>query len=136
VSFNLAAVMDGMAATIKAGMPSASSGVFAYPVPSFVPPCVIVGYPDITFDLTAARGADTAVFPLWFVAGRTIDSATRDTLSTIIDGVAGVKYVLESNGSLGGVADSTHVRDCRIESMTDPDGTVYWAARFTVEVIA
>lgn len=138
-TFNLANIMDAIAATLVAQSVSTTANTFAYPAETYTPGQWYVGYPtDITFDLTAKRGADTAIFPVHFVAGSFSEKVARDSLSTALSGSAttALKTALESgNGTLGGVVSSTHVTDAQAERLVATDGTVYIAARFAVEVI-
>src|SRR5438105_3734943 len=103
--------MDAIAATLIAQTVTTSAQTYAYPVPSFAPPCAIVGYPakgQTNLDLTFKRGGIEATFPVWLVVGKLIDLSARATLSALMDGgAATLKTALESGGgTLGGVVAS------------------------------
>lgn len=139
-TLNLLALMDAIAATLVAQAVETSTSTYAYPVPSFVPPCAIVGYPgkgDIDLDITFKRGGIRATFPVWAVVGKIEDVSARTALSAVLDGgAATVKTALESGGgTLGGVVASTWVHDPVVDTISDTVGTEYLAARFDVEVI-
>jgi hypothetical protein len=140
-TFNLLAIMNAIAATLVTQSVETTSQTYAYPVPTFVPPCAIVGYPakgGIDLDLTFKRGGIQGTFPVWLVVGKAVDSNARTTLSAAIDGGSTtVKTALESGGgTLGGVVASTWVHDPVVETISDTIGTEYLAARFDVEVLA
>ncbi len=133
--------MDAIAATLVAQGVTTTAQTYAFPVPTFVPPCCIVGYPKpggIDLDLTFKRGGIEAIFPVWTVVGKVIDIDARNALSALLDGgAATVKTALESGlGTLGGVVASTRVYDPVVETISDTLGTEYLAARFEVEVVA
>ncbi len=137
-TFNLAAIMDGIAATLVAAGVSDAGHTWAWPVATFNTPCAIVGYRpgNISFDMTFKRGADEATLPVWFVAGLVAEKASRDLLSGIIDGAPAVKSALEAQpDTLGGKVSSVRVIDCEVETFLDGNGVEYLAARFDVHVI-
>jgi hypothetical protein len=139
-TLNLAAIMDAIAATLVAQSVTTTAQTYAYPVPSFVPPCAIVGYPAkgaIELELTFKRGGIQATFPVWIVAGKALDVSARGVVSGILDGGATtVKTALESGGgTLGSVVASTQVLGPDVETMVAGDGTEYLALRYEVQVI-
>src|SRR5437660_12426001 len=108
-------IMDGIAAYAVAQ--GVTSKAYGWPVPDPQPPCLIVEYPRITFDMTFKRGADEMTFPLWFVCGRSNDKAARDVLSGIITGATGIKDKLD--GAQGGTyLQTARVVDCAISAYT------------------
>lgn len=90
----LGALMDAIAAKVPA---EATGRAFGYPVESATPPCAIVAYPDepIQFDATFARGSDRLSIPLYIVLGRGPERTTRDALSAVLTGAAGIKDALD-----------------------------------------
>lgn len=133
MSFNLATVMDAIAAELIADGVTARAS--AYPIPNPTPPCAIVGYPTkIDYDMTAHANATTGKlefeFPVWFLVGRVLDKDARDRLSAVITGAPGIKEALD--GNLGGTVDFSTVTDCQVETLTIGD-VDYLAARFTLE---
>lgn len=139
-TLNVAAVMDAIAATLVAQSVTTTANTYAFPVPSFTPPCAIVGYPAkgaIDLDRTFKRGGVEATFPVWMVVGKALDLSARNALSAAIDGGATtVKTALESGGgTLGSVVASTQVMSPDVEVISDTLGTEYLAARFDVQVL-
>jgi len=100
-------------------------------VPSALVGCVVVGWPDIIYDLTFNRGGDTYTFPVWHIVGRTGTKAARDALSEAVSGVSSVKDGLDGTHDFG----SVRVQDATIAEITV--GTVpYIGLKFTVEVLS
>lgn len=142
-TFALNTIMDAIANTLLTQAVAPAGKVYAYPVPNFDSPCIIVGYPkagNINLDLTFKRGGIEATFPVWYVVSKVMDKAARDLLSGILDGGATtVKTALESGGgTLGGVVASTFVLSPLVESMQDSNipPTEYLAVRLDVQVLA
>lgn len=106
---------------------------FPHPVDVADPPMIVCGYPDtLEFDTTFARGADTATFDLYVVAGKVTERSAWLVISAAIDGANGVKQTLD--GNLGGVVDSQRVVDMRVMGI-EIGGVTYAAAVFSVEVV-
>ena len=132
-ALNLALTMDALAAKVPAGV---AARVYAWPVESVTPPCVVVGYPKtIDFDATFGRGSDTAVFPMWFLAGKVSTKQARDALSAVISGAAGIKATLDGALTVGTTTADVRITDCTIEEVTVA-AVVYLAARFDCEVVS
>lgn len=126
--------MDAMAAKLLAG--DVTDRVHAYPVESVTVPCVVIGYPsEIDFDMTFGRGSDRAVFPVWFIAGKTMTKATRDAVSARLTGIAAVKNVLDGPLTVGSATASLRVTNATVEAVT-VGGVGYLAVRFDTEVIS
>jgi hypothetical protein len=137
MSFDLSTTMDGIAAyAVSSGV---TARAYGWPVPNPQPPCLIVGYPtkldfDMTFHALGTVGVVDATFPLWFLVGLVLDKDSRDALSAIISGAAGIKNLLD--GAQGGTyLQSARVMDCKIETTTIA-GVEYLAAHFDLDVIA
>lgn len=131
-AIDLAGTMDALAAKVPA---AASYRVHAWPMESITPPCVVVGYPkSIDFDTTFGRGSDTAVFPVWFIVGKIATKQSRDALSEIITGAAGIKDALDGALTVGATTADVRVTDCTPEEVTVA-ATTYMAARFDCEVV-
>lgn len=135
--FDLTSCMDGIAA--YAMSQGVTTRAYGYPHPSPTPPCLVVGYPtrldfDLTFHTSGTVGRVMALFPLRFIVGLVVDKASRDALSVIISGAAGIKNLLD--GSMGGsFLQTARVVDLRIEESTIGDAR-YLDALFDLEVIA
>lgn len=92
---DLAAVMQAVADRL-----GTIAGLRAYPYPadSIAIPAAVVGYPEITFDMTYRRGLDRMKLPVWLVVSDVSDRAARDALALFVSGsgTTSVKAVLES----------------------------------------
>lgn len=123
-------VMDGIASALE----PLTQRVYAWPTDSITVPCFVVGYPkDFEFDTTMKRGSDTATYPVFYMAGTTIDRNTRDELSTIIAGADSVKEALD--GDLNGTVNSAYVARVSI-TQVPVNNVTYMAAQFDVEIIS
>ena len=130
-AIDLAGTMDALAAKV----PASTYRVFAWPVESITPPCVVIGYPkSIDFDTTFGRGSDTAVFPLWYVVGKVAGKQARDALSDIITGASAIKDTLDGALTVGANTADVRVTDCTPEEITVA-GVVYMSACFDCEVV-
>jgi hypothetical protein len=127
---NLSAVMDAIASALAPLTPR----VYAWPTDTVNVPCIVVGYPtDFGFDTTMTRGADSATFPVYYMAGSVNDRNTRDELSTIIAGADSVKEALD--GDLDGTVNSAYVSAVSI-TQVPVNNVAYMAAQFDVEIIS
>ena len=127
----LTEVMDALA---DACIPLVTKNAYPWPVESINAPCVVIGYPtDLGFDYTFDRGSDRAIFPVYYMAGRTSDRNTRDELSRAIVGINGIKDAID--GTLGGTVSSATVIDCEVATVT-VNSISYIALQFNVEIIS
>lgn len=62
--------------------------VYRYPQSRIAPPAAIVAWPDIDYDLTFQRGADSITFPLYVAVSMTDPRAARDQLAAYLRGDA------------------------------------------------
>lgn len=129
-ALDLAATMDAMADVLVSDV---TKRVYPWPSDSIAVPCIVIGYPDITFDFTFAGGSDEAEFPVWYIAGKVSDRNTRDELSRIVAGSDSVKAALD--GNLDGAVNSAYVRTGEVEQIT-VGGVDYAALKFLVEIIS
>lgn len=129
---NIADVMDELGAAL-----STIPGLHTYPywADKVTPPAAVIGWPDpYTFDLTYARGGDSAVFPVMVLVGRPNARSTRDQLSRFADGSgdASVKAVVEN-------AAYTACHSVRVQSaefgVITVGGVEFLAATFEIETI-
>jgi hypothetical protein len=100
------------------------------------PPIAVVMPERIAYDLNARRGADTFFFTIILIVSRADDRAAQNNLDAFLTGSSSIKSAVESDRTLGGVANT-----CRVTEMTNyaslPVGEVlYLSAQFTVEVVA
>ena len=101
---------------------------------------VVIWYPpEISFDMTFGRGADTATFPIYLLVGVAGDDTTLERLDELLgDGPSAVKTALE-RGDLGGldqVISDLHVATGGVEVLEFDGGIRYAALRFDAEVIS
>ena len=102
-------------------------------------PCLLIGMPDIDYNLAAARGLDSAEFPVYLVLPRTHDQAAVDLADEIISG-SGPRSVVQilqdtitTTGALGGACQTLAVPRSEATSYLHSTGDCP-AYRFTVEV--
>lgn len=133
-ALNLSAVMDALAAALVAG--GVVRHAHAWPTEAIKTGDAVVGYPErVDFDLTFARGADTAVFPVWIICGLPQDKATREAVSALITSAAAVKTVLEA-AAPGSAYASLQVTECYPEPYQPIGRPEQMAVRFDVDVIS
>jgi hypothetical protein len=119
----MAATMDALALAPKtAGI---VDNAYGWPVESPMVPCVMVGYPTLSFDATYGRGADKYVYPVFYIGGAPADKATRDRISAV---VLPLKAALDGVGVVRGT-------DASFDRVTIND-IVYAAIRVDCEVYA
>ena len=76
-----------------------------------VPPCVVVGQLDFTFDLNNARGLDQANLDVFVIVQRFSERAAQDKLDKYLAGSGdfSIKAAIESDRTLGGACDTLRV---------------------------
>lgn len=124
MALDVAETMDAIAAALETvdGLT-----VHAYPPASAVPPFAFVDMPQsLDFDLTAARGCDRAVFPVYVAVGTQIDRDTRDALAA---------YVGPFKELLDGLGANYRVQSVTFASIGMAGGS-YPGAVFLVDVVA
>ncbi|HEY7823331.1 MAG TPA: hypothetical protein VIG24_10875 [Acidimicrobiia bacterium] len=130
---SLADIRDGLAdamGTISGLRTSAT-------VPDYPRPPIAIVMPDrIVYDLNANRGADTYFFTIMLLVGRADDRAAQNNLDAYIVGTGSIKAAVESDRTLGGVANTCRVTEMGNYSSMSVGDTLYLAASFTVEVVA
>lgn len=100
------------------------------------PPIAVVVPERIEYDLNAQRGADRYWFTVTVLVGRADDRTAQNRLDGYIVGPQSVKTSIETDRTLGGVADTCRVTEMRNYSSMPVGEMVYLAAQFVVEVIA
>jgi len=100
------------------------------------PPIAVVMPDRVLFDLNARRGADTFYFSVMMIVGRADDRAAQNNLDGYIVGAGSLKAAIESDRTLGGVANTCRVTEMSNYSSMSLGDVVYLAAQFTVEVVA
>ena len=110
--------------------------VFGFVPDSIEPPTAVVGVVDsIEYDTAMARGADTYTIPVFLYVSR-VDA--QDTLDGFLasSGSSSVKTQIESDVTLGGVANSARVVEADNYGVYSINNIDYLGCEFTVEVIA
>jgi len=100
------------------------------------PPIAIVMPDRIAYDLNARRGADTFYFTVILIVSRADDRAAQNNLDAFLTGSGSVKAAIESDRTLGGVANTCRVTEMASYSSLPIGDVLYLAAQFTVEVVA
>jgi hypothetical protein len=102
------------------------------------PPIAVVIPNSISYDTTFHRGFDTYSYTITLIVGRQSDRTAQNTLDGFCNpsGATSVKTAIESDRTLGSIAQSLRVTDmASYGSMTIAD-TVYLIADFSVTVYA
>ena len=130
----IAAIRQGIADNL-ASIPGIRTSAFVPDNPT--PPIAIVKPDSVTYDTAMHRGLDTYTFSVLVIAQRASERGAQATLDGFCDptGASSIKTAIESDRTLGGVAN-----DCRVTDLTDygplsVGEVTYLAATFTVSVI-
>jgi len=113
--------------------------VFGFVPDSIEPPTAVVGVVDsIEYDTSMARGADTYTIPVFLYVSRVDAQDAQDTLDGFLasSGSSSVKTQIESDVTLGGVANSARVVEADNYGVYSINNIDYLGCEFTVEVIA
>ena len=100
-----------------------------------VPPCVVVGQLDFTFDLNNARGLDQANLDVFVIVQRFSERTGQDKLDKYLAGSGdnSIKAAIESDRTLGGACDTLRVTSA--ESGTYQMGDIdYLSYRYRLTV--
>ena len=113
--------------------------VFGFVPDSIEPPTAVVGVVDnIEYDTSMSRGADTYSIPVFLYVSRVDAKDAQDTLDAFLasSGSSSVKTQIESDVTLGGVANSARVVEADNYGVYTINNIDYLGCEFTVEVIA
>tara|TARA_A100001201_G_scaffold92553_1_gene80600 strand:+ start:1316 stop:1723 length:408 start_codon:yes stop_codon:yes gene_type:complete len=113
--------------------------VFGFVPDSIEPPTAVVGVVDnIEYDTSMSRGADTYSIPVFLYVSRVDAQDAQDTLDGFLasSGSSSVKTQIESDVTLGGVANSARVVEADNYGVYTINNIDYLGCEFTVEVIA
>jgi len=131
------ASMSQLRTALASSMSSISGLRTSATIPDNPRPPIAVVMPDrVLFDLNARRGADTFYFSVMLIVGRADDRAAQNNLDAYIVGTGSIKAAIESDRTLGGVANTCRVTEMGNYSSMSLGDVVYLAAQFTVEVVA
>jgi len=126
---------------LRTGLAEAMGAISGLRTSSTVPdnprPPIDIVMPDrIAYDLNARRGADTFYFTVILIVSRADDRAAQNNLDAFLTGSGSVKAAIESDRTLGGVANTCRVTEMASYSSLPIGDVLYLAAQFTVEVVA
>ena len=117
--------------SIRSGIATNLGNISTLTVFGFVPD-------SIEYDTAMARGADTYTIPVFLYVSRVDAQDAQDTLDAFLasSGSSSVKTQIESDVTLGGVANSARVVEADNYGVYSINNIDYLGCEFTVEVIA
>ena len=133
---SLSSIRSGIATNLEN---ISSLTVFGFVPDSIEPPTAVVGVVDnIEYDTSMSRGADTYSIPVFLYVSRVDAQDAQDTLDGFLasSGSSSVKTQIESDVTLGGVANSARVVEADNYGVYTINNIDYLGCEFTVEVIA
>lgn len=133
---SLSSIRSGIATNLEN---ISSLTVFGFVPDSIEPPTAVVGVVDnIEYDTSMSRGADTYSIPVFLYVSRVDAQDAQDTLDAFLasSGSSSVKTQIESDVTLGGVANSARVVEADNYGVYTINNIDYLGCEFTVEVIA
>jgi len=123
-------IMDTLAACLSAV--GGYKNVYAFPTSPVSTPCVVIGYPTtIEYDRTYGGGFDGYTIPVFFLVGKNLTEAARDSLSDVLIGGHSIMTVLEDNSMTG---TNNRVVGRSVETVSVA-GIEYLSVTFSVEVL-
>ena len=130
--------------SIRQGIGTALANISALIVFNFVPdsiepPTAVVGVVDnVEYDSTMQRGVDKYEIPIFLYVSRVDAQDSQETLDSFLasTGSNSVKVAVESDITLGGVAQSVRVIEADNYGVYTINNLDYLGVEFTVEVIA
>ena len=126
---------------IRQGLADAMSSISGLRTSAYVPdapkPPIAVVIPDrIQYDLNANRGADTFFFTITVLAARADERSAQNNLDKYLVGPQSIKKAIETDRTLGGVANTCRVTTMQNYAAVPVGETIYLSAQFVVEVVA
>lgn len=102
------------------------------------PPQAVVIPSIIQYDRAFHRGLDQYQFIITVLVGRASDRNAQSTLDAYCNptGALSIKTAVESDRTLGGIAQSLHVTEMTSYASTSIGDTIYLSADFSVTVYA
>lgn len=102
------------------------------------PPQAVVIPSIIQYDRAFHRGLDQYQFIITVLVGRASDRNAQSTLDAYCNptGALSIKTAVESDRTLGGIAQSLHVTEMTSYASTSVGDTIYLSADFSVTVYA
>jgi len=133
---SLSSIRDGL----KTRLATISGlSIFSFVPDSIEPPTAVVGVmSSLEYDSTMARGSDTYSIPIYLYVSRVDAQDAQETLDAYLNssGSSSIKAQVESDGTLGGVADSVRVVEADNYGVYTVNDIDYLGVEFMVEVIA
>ena len=133
---SLSSIRSGIATNLEN---ISSLTVFGFVPDSIEPPTAVVGVVDnIEYDTSMSRGADTYSIPVFLYVSRVDAQDAQDTLDAFLasSGSSSVKTQIESDVTLGGVANSARVVEADNYGVYTINNIDYLGVEFMIEVIA
>lgn len=102
------------------------------------PPIAVVMAPNISYDLSFARGMDSYSFTVMVIVGRVSDRTAQATLDAFCNpvGAFSVKAAIHSDPTLGGACQNARVTEMTNYGSVAIGDVEYLSAEFTVQVYA
>ena len=102
------------------------------------PPQAVVIPSTITYDRAFHRGLDQYEFVVTVIVGRASDRNAQASIDAYCNptGASSIKTAIESDRTLGGIAQSLHVTEMLSYASTSIGDTIYLTADFSVTVYA
>lgn len=102
------------------------------------PPIAIVFPDSISYDTAFARGLNTYQFVVSVISHRSSERTAQSQLDAYVSstGSQSIKRAIESDKTLGGVANDVRVTDLRVYGSTIIGDVNYAVAEFSITVIA
>jgi len=102
------------------------------------PPIAVVMAPNISYDLSFARGMDSYSFTVMVIVGRVSDRTAQATLDAFCNpvGAFSVKAAIHSDPTLGGACQNARVTEMTNYGSISIGDVEYLSAEFTVQVYA
>jgi hypothetical protein len=102
------------------------------------PPIAVVIPDSITYDTAFHRGMDMFMYTVTVIVGRASDRTAQTSLDGFCNptGASSIKTAIETDRTLGGVAQTLRVTDMKMYGSMTIGDTVYLTADFSVTVYA
>ena len=108
--------------------------VYPFPPDNLASPAAVVGFPEtIQYDVSAQRGVDRMVIPVYVVIDRTWDRSSADQFANLTAGTGAnsVKQAIQTRPHTS--FSTARVRSVD-RSVISVAGVEYWAATFLVDI--
>ena len=121
-------LMDDAAEALKR-IGSLQGRAFPYPVDNAVPPCGIVPFPTVDYDLAKGRGLDQLDIDLVILVAKSFDRTSRDLAAQYLNGDDSYSVKAAVEGHKWTACDLAHVSRGAVQPYRLADFN-YWAVVF------